>query len=173
MSFRSRYDKDGSSQRMGDRGELNFAIEATKRGCDPVKTGTAEDKRHVDWHLTLLNKRTTCDSKAHKAMYRGGPPQDDWILLEDKNVAGNAGWIHGEADYISFEQSDCYIIVPRTELVKLWNEIVDTTILAHRAEEAKGIIYQRRDRLDVISYVKNTDVKKRQGVIIWEKNKNV
>jgi hypothetical protein len=156
---------------MGDRGELNFAIEATKRGCDPQKTGTAEDKRHVDWHLTIDGKKTTCDSKAHKAISRGGAPQDEWILLEDKNVAGNKGWIHGDAEYISFEQSDCFILCPRTELVKLWNEVVDTTILAKRAEDAKGVIYTRRDRFDVISYVRNTDVKKRPGVIIWEKAK--
>lgn len=173
MGFRSKYDHDGSSQKMGETGEFNFAIEAAKRGCDPQKTGAAEDKKHVDWHLTINSKRTTCDSKARKSLYRGGPPQDEWLLLEKVNVAGNKGWIHGDAEYISFEQSDCFILCPREELVKLWNELVDETILVKRAEDAKGVIYTRKDRFDVVSLVSNTDVKKRVGVIIWEKTKNV
>jgi hypothetical protein len=169
MAWRSSYDKDGSAKARGEQGEFNFAIEAAKRGCDPQKTGAAEDKKHVDWHITINGKRTTCDSKARKALRRGQPVQDEWILLEYRNVAGNKGWLFGEAEWISFEQSDCFILCPRQELVKLWDEIVDMTILAKSSEDAKGTIYSRPDRLDVISHVQNTDVKNRQGVIIWWK----
>lgn len=169
MGFRSVYDKDGSSQIMGEHGESNFKAEAERRGCNPVKTKTKEDKKHVDWHMTLDGVPTTVDSKARKAISRGGEPQDEWLLLEHKNVNGYPGWIHGEAEYISFEQIDCYILCQRRELVKLWDEIVDMTILAKKAEDAKGTIYTRYQRLDIISYVRNTDVKKRPGVIIWWK----
>lgn len=169
MAWRSKYDKDGSAKQKGEQGEINFAIEAAKRGCDPIKSSDTEDIRHVDWHITINGKRTTCDSKARKAMRRGQTVQDEWILLEHKNVSGKDGWIYGEAEWISFEQSDCFILCPRPELVKLWNEIVDMTILAKSSSDAKGTIYTRPDRLDIISHVKNTDVKNCQGVIIWWK----
>ena len=173
MSFRSKYDKDGSSQNMGNKGEFNFTVEAVKRGYEIIKATDKEDRtEHWDFRVKMDNNVFKVDAKARKALSRGGEPQDEWILLEKTNVAGKPGWLYGEADYISFEQSDCFILCPRTELVALWKEIVDETILARRAEDAKGVIYTRRDRFDIISYVKNTDVKKRLGVIIWEK-KNV
>lgn len=167
--WQNKYDKGGFAKRKGDEGEVNFYTEADTRGADPVKGSTSEDIHHVDWHLTLLSKRTTCDSKARKALRRGWEPTDDWILLENKNVSGKPGWIHGEAEYISFEMSNRYIICPREELPKLWKEIVDETILAKSSDQALGTVYQRNDRLDIISWVKTSDVEKRPGVIIWWK----
>lgn len=167
----SPFDKRNSFLK-GKQGESNFITVAEKLG-KAVRDGTPRedidehiDKR-VEWDKD--GEWKTVDVKSRKSLKRGEEPQDEWILLEDRNVQGKKGWMHGSADYIAFEQLDCFILAPRTGLEELWEKLIDKTKMASSAKTAKYCVYTRPNRFDVFGLVKNTDVKAIAGTIIWEK----
>jgi hypothetical protein len=96
--------------------------------------------------------------------------QDEWCWVELHGVRKNdKGWLYGKAKVIAFETDKDFILVKRTDLIKLVNKYVNSDILVNSAEEAKYKVYQRRGRADKITLIETAKLKEIKHVI-WSKN---
>ena len=84
-----------------------------------IKATEEEDiKQH--WDYSFDGVKTDIKSRRNMGMLNHG--DDRYTVLELVNRNGDKGWLFGEADEIAFEFTtsllDCFLIVPRLELVK-------------------------------------------------------
>jgi hypothetical protein len=172
MGFRSRYDSTGESQKMGESAEGSFELLALKKNLKIEKASEKQQKSHIDFILTdLKNKKYFVDVKACKKTSRNSTKtNENLVWIEFKNVAGFKGWLYGAADFIAFERSDDFVIVPRTALVNLCERIVNTSKKVSLVEDALYSIYNRKGRKDEISLIKMEDILKNTKCSIWQKS---
>jgi len=119
-----------------------------------VAPSTTEQDINEHWDVKLDIK---FDVKAVKKVNRSDGETDETIhWVELINVRGNRGWLYGEADYFAFELDEYWVIVNK--------QILQTFIAKKCAKKEKSDtpalykIYNRRDRLDVITLVKTIDL---------------
>lgn len=78
---------------------------------DPIVETKSGDKYYrIDIKSKKRNQR-------HDAEYT-----NDFHWVEMKNVRGNKGWVHGDADYIVFETYDSWLFVDRQKLADFVEE---------------------------------------------------
>jgi hypothetical protein len=143
-----------------DRGqqlESSF-FEVLKRFDPKCRKSTREEQfRHIDFVSQSLG---SFDVKARKRINRSDKSeQDELIWIEFKNVAGNNGWLYGQADYIAFEQSDHFVVVERKHLVGLAESKCNLKQIVDNSSKALYHGYSRKDRKDLISIIKMSDIK--------------
>ncbi len=162
----------------GDRGlitENDFVKEAEKRNYEVIKSSKRDDMyKHIDFYLKKNGKAFSVDVKARKKTSRSDKSFDDeYTWVEFKNVAGGAGWLYGEANYIVFEREKEFIFIDRKELLKFCLDSVEDEHVRH-ASKAIYKKYQRLDRKDVISRIKLDDAIKQNYFtypnLSWEKS---
>ena len=103
---------------MGQRAEDLFQHVCAFNNLSLRPATRSENFRHFDfviwpWTAFPLACRTArVDVKAIKCPQRGASPDPTLIFVELKDVAGNKGWVFGDADLIAFEQPiDSLLIV--------------------------------------------------------------
>jgi len=101
-------------------------------------------KADIQWHVDFYDTASGegYDVKSAKAISRSDVAQTELILLEWTNVRGDAGWLHGKADWIAFDTGEGFLIASRTELISL-AERVDWM---QPNNPKKGLPYSRYDR---------------------------
>lgn len=173
MTYRSKYDFTGESQKMGESAEDLFEFLATKKTLKVEKASKKQQKSHIDFILTdLKNKKYFVDVKACKKTSRiSKKTNENLVWIEFKNVAGYKGWLYGDANFIAFERQSDFVIVSRLALVNLCERIVNRSNKVSFVEDALYSIYNRKGRKDEISLIKMDDILKNTKFSIWQKSK--
>lgn len=132
----------------------------TQQGGEIKHSTRSEDiNQHIDLIWTVEGKDVYFDVKGLRKNNRSDVHYDDSIhWVEIQNVKGKPGWLYGKAHYIAFELNNEWLIVKRTDVLKLVDEkVIDKTI-----QSTKEIYtyYQRKDREDIITKVLSEDLKR-------------
>ena len=115
---------------------------------------TKEQDIHEHWDIKLDVK---FDVKAIKKTNRyDTEPNENIHWVELKNVRGDKGWLYGDAHYFAFETEDYWIIVEKQSLQDLIADKCKDKIRTLKPELYK--LYQRTDRLDIVTLVKTIDL---------------
>lgn len=119
-----------------------------------VGFSSKEQDMHEHWDVSLLMR---FDVKAMKKVNRSDDkPNENIHYVELKNVQGHPGWLYGEADYFAFETEEYFILVNK---VLLQNFIKDKCAAKEWCEKPELYkLYQRKDRLDIMTLVKTIDL---------------
>ena len=96
------------------------------------------------------------DVKMVKRKNRSGDYDENIHWIEIKNVNGDKGWIYGEADFISFELEDYWVVVRRTDLIDFVHDKCKDKKYCTKPELYK--LYSRNGRKDLITLVKSIDL---------------
>jgi len=142
----------------GQNTEASFGelLEERYPGARPATL--AEQYMHIDWVCSA----GSIDVKAMKRKSRTGDKSQDIIWLEFKNNTGDKGWLYGKQDFIAFECIDHYLIVRTKHLQNLAEELCDTNKSVATASDALYKGYTRRNRDDLISMIRRSDLLKIQ-----------
>lgn len=158
------------SIKEGLNSEIFFYNVATKKGFVVKESSKYENiNKHIDFHITKNNKTFSVDVKAKKRIKRNDHKgNSEFIWIELNNVKGNNGWIFGSQDLIAFEQENEYIIVNRNSLKNLVLKLLEENklnnqnqyglIFVNNSNEALYNHYQRRNRQDIITLIKKSDL---------------
>lgn len=123
---------------------------------DILKYPTREQDMFEHWDISVDGKKI--DVKGRKKINRfDSNPQDQYHFLEIKNVRGNTGWCYGKSDSIAFQVSSGWIMVETEKLRKLISEKVEK-VWVQRSGDCLYKLYRRRDRLDILTMVKTSDL---------------
>lgn len=128
---------------------VNFTREATKH-------------ENIYCHFDIvMDDSIKVDVKQLKKRNRTDAAEDPSIhFVEFQNVNGDKGWLYGQADYIAFEQPDCFIMVDRKKLGKYYCDIMkgNTEVVISNDEKQLHTWYTRKGRLDVMIMVNTSDL---------------
>jgi len=146
-----------------DRGCVfeDFAASTLRQNGHFVRKASDYENRvkHIDfWAQGFDKKEYSFDAKAMRSLFRGGPLQDEWVVIEWKNVFGNKGSVFGEQDFFVFERFKSLDIVRRSDLEFFGRREVNFAKRARSASEAKYCVYTRDGRNDLISLVRLDDI---------------
>lgn len=159
MAYRNKYDKDGSSFNLGLGAENSFVIAAQKNGMSIKQSSKQEEFDHIDFHVSKDAVKFSVEVKSRKKIKRNDDKvNDDLVWIEFKNVRGMRGWLYGRADAVAFEREDHFVIVDRKLLARLCERLCDLTKMNTDIKMPLYTGYQRRDRKDVLSLVKMSDI---------------
>jgi len=101
-----------ASQKLGDDCENNFFVISQHKGYHPVRANRSQNKyEHWDIKILVKDKWARIDVKAQK------DKRFDITYLEIIGITGKDGWLLGKADYIAFQQKDCFIYFKRKDLL--------------------------------------------------------
>ena len=167
MSTKVSNNRRAYSSSTGRVAEVRFLRAALKKGLLVTKSSREEDMRdHIDYWVSLKEiGQWGVDVKGNNL------PDEIWC--EFKNVSGDTGWMYGKAKIIAFDMPEegGFCIVNREELAT-WcdkhvsEEVVDDKKFAYLKR------YTRRDRADVITRLKLSDIKGFMSYRVWEYNKD-
>jgi hypothetical protein len=130
MYYRNYLDTSGDCSARGESAENAFIAIAKRKKLEYRKANVREQYKHIDWFLTIGGKEVSFDVKGMKKSSRNDSRiRDDIIWVEYQNVSGNDGWLKGEADFISFERENDYVIVGRKELLQFCDERIEKTMV--------------------------------------------
>lgn len=171
MAYRNRFDRDGTSQQMGESAEDLFYKIAISKKVKIQKASLKQQLSHIDFILTDKNNKSCfLDVKACKKNSRSSKDvNEDVVWIEFKNVAGNTGWLYGVSDFIVFERENDFVIVPKKPLILLCERLVNKNIIVDKPQDALYNIYTRKNRKDQISLIKMTDILNNIKITIWQK----
>lgn len=157
--YQNEFDVTGKCAKEGLSAEDSFFKILNKRGS-VQRASLAEQKKHIDFILTIGDKTIKYDVKARKRVKRKDDCIDDELIwVEWLNVYGGNGWINGKCDFIAFEQENSFIIIAREKLKALCEKLCDMTSLPVKSSsQALYKCYQRFGRKDLISLIKTSDV---------------
>jgi hypothetical protein len=102
-------------------------------------------------HIDFFDEEGSVDVKGNNL------PEEIW--LEFKNVRGDAGWMYGKADWISFDLPEMggFVTVLRKNLLDFALDVTDMTRLVPKSQAYKKL-YRRKDREDLITIVTINDL---------------
>lgn len=156
MYFKSKF-KD--SFERGSSFEATAMSVLRNNGHEVTPSSELENKRqHIDfWAVGKDCKRYSFDAKAMRSLFRGGPKQDVWVVIEWRNVFGGLGSIYGDQDFFIFERARTVEIIRREDLLLFGKANVDLNKKSSFAKDAKYCAYTRSGRKDLISLVSLDD----------------
>lgn len=139
---------------MGTNAERRFFDICRGRGMK-IRSATSYENRvkHYDFEVESYK----IEVKAMKAPRRGMAPDPNMIYVELRNVNGGDGWLYGDADYLAFEQPDGFLMVRRTELVRLVQRMRSRC----RVSRVSGVyhtLYSRANRDDLVMVMHLNDI---------------
>lgn len=138
----------------GKRKEKEFVDLVSKNHHELVYPTTEQDINE-HWDIQINNVRF--DIKGLKKISRSDAHFNSSIhWIEIKNVHGKSGWLYGMADYISFETNDSWLIVKRSNLIKM---VEDKLIMVFTDAPQPYKMYSRKGRHDVLTIVPIEDLK--------------
>lgn len=157
----------------GRQAETNFAEIAREQGWHTTPSSNQQDcNEHWDWLLTKSGfDERRVDVKAMKSLQRGALPQEEWHWIELHGVRrDDHGWLYdGKADWIAFEQKDCFLIVNRLDLIDTVERLVPPKSPHVRyAAQARYKLYGRQGRCDIITMIESKHLRE-LAVHIWDK----
>lgn len=158
---KSKFDKNGESMKFGLEVEQKFKELAENKGFTVLKSSREDDiKKHIDFTMTNKIYSKTIDVKGMRKISRSdNEVQDDWLWIEIHGVnKTNKGWLYGgKADLIGFQTKTNFILVERLDLLKLIPHLVKKEYVKS-PNEAKYMLYKRKDRFDIITMINIRDL---------------
>jgi hypothetical protein len=162
MAYRNKYDKDGASFNLGANAESSFVSAANKAGLAIRKSDAKDEFRHIDFYINLGTSKElemSVEVKSRKKVKRSDSSvNDDLVWIEFKNVRGKRGWLYGAADLLAFERENDFLLVDRKLLARLCEKLCDLTKMNVDVKMPLYTGYQRRNREDVLSLIKMSDI---------------
>lgn len=159
MAYRNKYDKTGESFALGNDAESSFIAAAEKSGMTVERSTKQEEFKHIDFHVAQGNMKFSVEVKSRKKIKRAdGKVNDEYLWIEFKNVRGMRGWLYGSADFVAFERENDFLMVNRKTLARLCEKLCDLTKLNVDIKLPLYTGYQRRDRNDLLSLIKISDI---------------
>ena len=158
--MRNQYDSSNCLE-QGNSAEDLFRITAYKNGYFTLPSTQEENiESHIDiWILKNKpeSRPISVDVKASKRISRSddiSSTRDDLLWIELHSVRpNNKGWLYeGKADYIAFEQTDCFILIKRQKLIELIPLHTEKTFVS-TPDQAKGKLYRRHGRCDLLTII--------------------
>jgi hypothetical protein len=159
------------SLELGRRAEELFVTLAQREGWS-VTPAPREANIHEHWDFEIVKDgcRRKVEVKALKRQSRGDYTlNQNWVWIEFRNPRGEAGWLFGKSNWIAFETETSFLIVDRHDLYQLVRRVVDRTVSAASARDAKYKTYTRAGRPDQIAQVQLGDIQKIKK-LEWGKN---
>jgi hypothetical protein len=159
MYYRNSLDKSGSCSLRGESAENAFIAAVKRKKFNYRKASVLEQYDHIDWFVEINDKIVSFDVKARKKTSRNNSKvKDDIVWVEYQNVSGNKGWLKGKADIIALERENDFVLVPRKDLLRYCDEVIEKTTVVHEASQALYKLYSRDGRKDIISMIRMDDV---------------
>jgi hypothetical protein len=129
--------------------EAYFERLAQERGLHVVHSTPAEDRLGWDFSVAAAAAPqfpTKIDVKCMKKISRSDSfGQDKYAWIELSRGDNLPGWLYkSQADVFAFETSKDFILVRKSNLVKLVDKLVDKTRIVKNKQEAINSIYQRK-----------------------------
>ena len=158
--MRNKFDRDGAALASGMAAESSFELAALANQMSVRKATRQENFTHIDYFIQLNGaKENSVDVKARKKIKRSDDDvNNDHVWIEFKNVQGKRGWIYGKADLIAFEREDSFLLVDRKLLARLCEKLVDLSQVNTNLAFPLYVGYQRRNRKDMLSLIKISDI---------------
>ena len=171
MLNKNKFDSSGAALEMGQNAENSFSSCAEKKGFKVIKSSFNDEMNHIDFYLESNNGlKVSVDIKSRKKINRqDAVVNDDLTWIEFKNVQGRNGWLYGKADFICFEREKDFVMVNRQSLSKLCEKLVDTSLINVHNSMPLYTGYQRKNRKDLLSLIKITDIINNIKHIIFSK----
>lgn len=144
------------SWKDGQKSEESFGDLLREKYSDARAATLEEQYKGIDW----VCSRGSIDVKAMKKVQRGGKVDPDIIWIEFRNNAGDEGWIYGEQDWIAFEKPEAYVICKREDLMHLAEWLCNLNKRVDKAKDALYKGYTRKNRKDLISMIRFSDLSK-------------
>jgi hypothetical protein len=137
---------------VGASGERRFYDSCKAAGMNIKKTGKKSDIAHVDF---IVKDKVTFDVKGLKDSHKNGN-----ILLELKNVQGKKGWCNDQntPEWIAFDFGIFFVCAKNTHLYELTKKICNLRSKVSKAKDCLYKGYTRKDRKDLMTMVKLSDV---------------
>lgn len=161
-SKRNKFDHKDSLE-IGESAQSQFAEIARRKSWRVIAApGDCDRNEHWDFLIEKGKRKFKVDVKSRKRIGRRDSEfQDEWIWIELHSVRENDnGWLYGgSADLIAFETEDSFVMVMRTELIRLIEKLVDFNCRVSTAKDAQYKIYSRRGRPDKITLIELEKVK--------------
>jgi hypothetical protein len=170
MGYQNSFDRTGQNRISGKAAEDLFEKLAISRGLKIKKANYNQQLAHIDFILTDKNDNVhLLDVKARKKLSRNSEEfEDELVWIELKNVIGDDGWLYGSSDFIVFERELDFVIVPRVNLIKICDSLI-TNETVTVSSNALYKLYTRKNRQDVLSIIKMSDILNRTKTQIWPK----
>ena len=156
----NKFDHNKECALQGQKAERSFKDILISEGHSVREATRDEQMKHVDLVTTKDNKVTKYEIKARKKINRGDDDyQNRLIWVEFINVIGDVGWLYGAADKVSFESEKDFIVVDRLKLAAMAESKCNPFKRVNSASEALYKGYQRKGRKDIVSLVKESDIR--------------
>lgn len=157
---RNKFDKKDSLE-LGEGAETLFILLAVRLGW---KISASSQKENIDEHWDYLiekdNAAFKVEVKSKKRVMRSDKnPQHDLTWIELHGVRPkDTGWLFGKADLIAFEKETAFLIVKKTELLKIVNQKVNLVAKVKSPKDALYKIYKREGRKDKLTLLPMKDI---------------
>ena len=151
------------SSATGRVAEVRFIRAAEQLGFQVTKGSRKDDMHlHVDYWIAHGN------SSSWGVDVKGNNLPDE-IWCEFKNVKGNPGWMYGKSEIIAFDMPEegGFSIVDRVELKDYCEANVIKESVDHKSKAYKRM-YTRKDREDVITKLKLSDIRDLVSYRVWQ-----
>ena len=148
-----------TSSYLGIHTANDFVLATKNKGYTIKKSDEYDDiNNHIDFFVNTNNNKIRVDVKSHKRESRNGKFLVDATWIEFRNVHGNLGWLYGKADYIAFDRGIKFLLIKRNKLQEVCEKIVDFKRIVDNPKKAYNCVYTRKNRSDLISIVKFSDL---------------
>lgn len=151
------------SSATGRVAEVRFIRAAEQLGFQVTKGSRKDDMHlHVDYWISHgASQNWGVDVKGNNL------PDEIWC--EFKNVQGKPGWMYGGSSVIAFDlpEEGGFSIVNTKELREYCEQNVSDEIVDHKSKAYKAR-YSRKDREDVITILKLSDLKSLLSYRVWK-----
>ena len=118
--------------------------------------------QHIDfWAKGKDGEWHGVDAKAMKRLNRSdADTQAEWTFIEWKNQYGLDGWLVKGAEIMCFEVEGGALVCQREKLLEWAREVVDMDKAVTSSRDCKYCVYTRKDRMDLMSLVRFSDMPK-------------
>lgn len=163
--YKHHKDRDGSCSARGEKAETLFAKSLHYLGFTTDEAEFQDQMKHIDYFIQIDG---SVDVKARKRLTRSGGEQDEYVWVEFVGTTGKKGWLYGHQTHMAFERLRDFVVVPRDELARLCEEIVEDTIV-YKTSEAHLHKYSRAGCKSLCSLIPMQTITKRLPVFIIKK----
>ena len=112
-------------------------------------------------HIDIFYGIYSFDIKSKKAKRMGQDAQDEVTWIEEMNVRGRKGWLHGKATHIVFQYKDGYLFVSTSKIRDTFKGKVNEELEFLTGSSPKNYQYYRRKyKKDIIYLVPMKELEK-------------
>lgn len=157
--MRNKYDHTGQAFALGKDAEERFVEIAKKRGWEVHPASAyANMVLGYDFYIVRNYDKRKIEVKSEKKISRQDKvTQGEYLWIEFSNINGDKGWVYKESDFVAFEHSGEFWLVPTKKLAERAESLVND-VWVDKPADALYNLYQRKDRDDILTLLKYEDI---------------